>query len=361
MRVAFRADASVKSGSGHVMRCLTLAEELRGQGAECSFICKEHDGNLINKIRAMGFPVCVLDLSSDQNQDEDQYLSWLGGTWQDDAARTLQYLKQGADWLIVDHYSLDFRWESLLASAVRKVMVIDDLANRMHACDLLLDQNLGRTEQDYVDLVPEQCACLTGPEYALLRTEFSEWRKRSLDRKSHFSGIKRVLISMGGSDPDNTTEWAMELLARTRLDDSTVLDIVMGASSPHLEQVRRASSLSRFNSAVSVNVANMAERMAMSDLSVGAAGSTAWERCCLGLPSLMLVLAENQRLIAEKVQSFGAGVVLKGVGSFDASLGQIEALLFKPEAVAEMNRLAALVCDGLGRGRVAGRIMGGHF
>lgn len=357
MKVVFRADASVESGSGHVMRCLTLAESLRQQGVQCSFICREHPGHLAVEIRQREFEVSLLPIAEGSDFAGEEYAAWLGDTWQRDAADSLSILGEDTDWLVVDHYALDYRWEQILAPAVGRVMVIDDLANRAHTCDFLLDQNLGKQEEDYALLVPEACHCMVGPGYALLRQEFSAWREQSLKRKRAQGRIKRILVSLGGADQDNATEWVLGLLTHTALSDSVHLDVVMGASSPHLQKIQRMESTSRFDVTVSVNVDDMAERMALADLSIGAAGSTTWERCCLGLPSVMLVLANNQRFIAEQVQVSGAGVLLDRNNSNEQLIQQLDDVLSCQERLDEMSRLAADICSGEGALRVSSMIL----
>ncbi len=150
MRVVFRADASLNIGSGHVMRCLTLANALRESGASCFFVCREHPGNLLELIREQGFeaiglplPKTFESLHGKHSSSRLTYAGWLGDSWQRDAEQTLAALNgELADWLVVDHYALDSAWEESLRPACRRLLVIDDLADRDHRCDLLLDQNL---------------------------------------------------------------------------------------------------------------------------------------------------------------------------------------------------------------------------
>jgi UDP-2,4-diacetamido-2,4,6-trideoxy-beta-L-altropyranose hydrolase len=234
------------------------------------------------------------------------YSEWLGVNWGKDAEETgaiLSVLKP--DWLVVDHYGLDANWEIEMASAVDKIMVIDDLADRRHVCSLLLDQNLGRKQTDYDRWVIGSSIRLVGPEYALLRPEFIEMRPKSLSRRCN-AELKRILVSLGGMDPTNATGAVLKALAHSDLPPETELDIIMGGSAPHLKEVQREAALLPFRSSVSVDVSNMAERMCLADLSIGAAGSTSWERCCLGLPTLLIVLADNQLPGAKALRSAGA-------------------------------------------------------
>ncbi len=318
MKVAFRTDASVRIGTGHVMRCLTLADELARQGHQCRFVCREHEGHLGDLIAGKGHGLTLLPSRSDnelalKDHGSDNYALWLGVPWQEDACQTLDALKAWKpDWLVVDHYALNAKWERALADAVGKIMVIDDLANRPHECALLLDQNLGRVASDYDGLLPGGCQRLIGPRYALLRPEFAKLREQSLKRRRH-PELKRILISLGGVDRTNVTGRVLEALSESSLPASTELDIIMGAAAPYLDDVRQQAARLPFRATVSVNVRDMAQRMCLADLSIGAAGSTSWERCCLGLPTIVVVLADNQKQSAEFLSKHRIAIIVRTV------------------------------------------------
>jgi UDP-2,4-diacetamido-2,4,6-trideoxy-beta-L-altropyranose hydrolase len=183
-KILIRTDASVQIGTGHVMRCLTLADELRGRGAEVIFVCREFDGNLCGYIEEKGYIVHRLPVSDATEQGDQnieiglKHTAWLGADCQTDVEQVEEIIKDlesPPDWLVVDHYALDERWEECLRSYCKKIMVIDDLADRPHNCDLLLDQNFYENlESRYDGLVPPQCKKFLGPKYALLRPEFRE-------------------------------------------------------------------------------------------------------------------------------------------------------------------------------------------
>jgi len=311
VKVVIRADASLQMGTGHIMRCLTLAEALKKKGAEVEFICRTHEGNLVERIEQQGFKTHVLPLNQNAVTDDGLYgPKWLGASQQEDAELCLLILgKTKPDWLIVDHYSLDQAWQSVLAECFSKLMVIDDLANRKHQCDVLLDQTYGRKESDYAGLVPKNSQLLLGSEYALLRPEFAEWREFSLQRRITPS-FKKLLITMGGVDPDNVTGELLEVLKGCCLPRELEINIVMGETAPHLDSVKQQAELLPYKANVMVNVDNMAEVMAKSDLAIGAAGATTWERCCLGLPMVMVVVAENQQNIATSLMQQQAAIVI---------------------------------------------------
>lgn len=358
-QIVLRADASLEIGTGHIMRCLTLANALRGRGYECHFICREHPGNLIEFIRAEGhhaYPLaCSPTTASSSSTDEQAALAhavWLGASQLEDAAACQQILEEiKPQWLVVDHYALDSCWESAVLSglphSMPRLLVIDDLADREHIADLLLDQNLGRQVEDYNGLVPEHCQVLAGPRYALLRPEFAEWRDASLARRAREQQLKQVLINLGGVDKDNVTGRILEALKRCDLPSDISISIVMGASAPWLEQVKAKAAELPWPTEVVVNVNDMARRMAEADLAIGAAGSTSWERCCLGLPTLMLVLAENQRDIALQLARSGASHTLDLTDLTLALVSQLAALAC-PFELAAMSKRAADLVEGKG-------------
>jgi len=366
MEIAFRTDASLQIGSGHVMRCLTLAEALRDRGATCRFICREHPGNLLAQIRTRGFvalalPVLMTDDDQRPQPCEPVHRNWLGSSWQADAEQTLDLL-QGVrpDWLIVDHYALDRRWEDAVRPASGALMAIDDLADRLHACDLLLDQNLGRTPQDYVDLVPAPCQILAGPRYALLRPQFAQLRGYSLARRTANAPLTNILIAMGGVDQANATTSVLQTLRDgVLLPGNCGITIIMGAQAPWLRDVVDFAARLPWHAEIAIGVDDMARRMAESDLAIGAAGGTAWERCCLGLPALLAVLAQNQWPGARALQASGASRLLGEVADIPQRLGPELALLMQEGALQRMSRLASAITDGLGVARVS-EILEGH-
>jgi UDP-2,4-diacetamido-2,4,6-trideoxy-beta-L-altropyranose hydrolase len=350
---AFRVDASLQIGSGHAVRCLTLADVLVRQGLECHFLCREHEGHLIDFIRGKGYYVHVLPCEASVEVDPDGLVhgGWLGASQEQDvdACRAiLQSLRP--DWLIVDHYALDARWERQLRAHCRRLMVIDDLADREHACDLLLDQNLGRQESDYHGLVPQRCRVLAGPAYALLRPEFAELRAPSLRRRGA-SGLRHLLVTMGGVDQHDATGRILYALKQCALPSDCEISVIMGSKAPWLERVRILAAEMPWPTEVLVNVSDMAQRMADCDLAIGAAGGTAWERCCLGVPTLMVVLAENQWPGARALQAVQAAELL---GDAEAISRMPDALdrLGAEGALQRMAQAAADVTDGRGASRV---------
>jgi UDP-2,4-diacetamido-2,4,6-trideoxy-beta-L-altropyranose hydrolase len=307
MRVVFRVDASLQMGTGHVMRCLTLAHVLKVNSADIEFICRKHKGNLIGKIRLNGFNVHELEAFKEAKVDNKlAHSHWLGVTQQQDADDCINILKvEKLDWLIVDHYALDEQWQNRLKPYYEKLMVIDDLADRKHQCDLLLDQNFGRNSQEYEDLVPKDSKLLTGSEYSLLRPEFEKFRKFSLNRRKD-GEFKNLLINMGGTDPDNITGKVVDRLQTASIPEGVIITIIMGKTAPHLQSVISSANNLPYKSEVKIDIDNMAELMANADIAIGASGATTWERCCLGLPTIQLITAYNQEFIADKLNKINA-------------------------------------------------------
>lgn len=297
MKILFRVDASLIIGTGHVMRCLTLAKEMVKTGALCHFVCREHPGNLIDFIRQQGFEVAALTMPKDQQPAGGNlevsvlgHSAWLGCDWVSDAAETkLVAISTTYDWLVVDHYALDARWESAMRNVANRIMVIDDLADRQHDCDVLLDQNFyADMNHRYDGKVPSDCQLLLGPRYALLRDEFRQLHQQVRPRAGI---VKRVLVFFGGIDLGNYTSRVLEILACVGSDDWHV-DVVIGAHHPHREEVEAICANHGFVCYVQTN--RMAELMMLADISIGAGGTVTWERCCLGLPALTLCVAANQ-------------------------------------------------------------------
>lgn len=320
MQVVLRADASLQIGIGHVMRCLTLADEMRARGADCHFICRAQPGNLVTLLQARGFAVTELPEGAmdfrpamGEGGAPTAHAQWLGCDWQTDAKQTQEVVEAiRPDWLVVDHYALDARWESFLRSCARRLMVIDDLADREHDCDLLLDQNLyTNTATRYLGLVPAACEMLLGPAYVLLRPEFTGASPRARQRDGC---IRRILVFFGGSDPTNQTKNVLVALGMLNLREIAV-DVVIGSSNPHRLQLQDLIR-SLPNVALHCQVSNMAELIVRADLGIGAGGVAMWERCYLGLPTITVVFADNQVRTTEDVAGLGAIKYLGRCNSF---------------------------------------------
>ena len=308
MVIVIRVDSSTAIGSGHLMRCLTLAEQLRRyKNASIYFISRDLDGNLHNQVRESGFALYVLPRHP-LDACLAGYTAWLTVPQNVDAEETKAVLREigKADCLVVDSYALGKVWEREMRPFVDKIFVIDDLANRAHDCDILLDQNFYLDkERRYIGLVPDKCKLLLGPRHALLREEFYEARQHLQKRNGQ---IRKIMVFYGGSDMTNETMKVLSALCcwhETRSD--IMVDVIVGASNPHKEAVAAFCNSSAAKEWMDYycQVDNMAEFMARADLALGAGGSTTWERCFLELPAIVISVAENQEKIAEDCAAAG--------------------------------------------------------
>jgi len=360
IKIAIRADAAQQIGTGHVMRCLALADELRTRGASVRFVCRQLPENLATLIRAHGHTLSMLPPvkagMAEHVHNDPAHAHWLGAAWEKDAQDTLASLADtaGWDWIVVDHYGVDERWEKMLRRALdSKIMVIDDLADRKHDCDVLLDQNFyADMETRYTAKVPTYCQLLLGPRYALLRDEFRQLRDHVKPREG---GLKRILIFFGGMDAGNYTARAVEALANMDSHDLHV-DVVIGAQHTHREQIESACVEYGFVCHVQTN--RMAELMAEADASIGAGGSASLERCCLGLPALIFAVAKNQELASRDLANRGAAY-LGEIEMFVAEIERALALFLVPARLHEMSVKAAEIVDGQGAIRLSDTLFRG--
>ena len=303
MRIAIRVDASSQIGTGHFMRCLTLADELKQCDALIRFVSRQLPEHLRDILAAKGHEFMLLSSSpSEAISGGLTHAYWLGTSQHADAQDTIRVLSDQAwDWLVVDHYALDARWESALRQTTKNILVIDDIADRQHDCNVLLDQNFyADMDTRYTDRVPVHCQLLLGPRYALLRDEFRQLREQVKPRSGP---VRRILIFFGGVDAENYTGRAIEALASISIRDLHV-DVVIGAQHPSREQIELACAKHGF--VCHVQTSRMAELMAAADLAIGAAGVASWERCCLGLPCIVGAVAQNQIQAANDLSVLGA-------------------------------------------------------
>lgn len=357
MTITIRVDASAAIGTGHLVRCRTLGRALQAQGASVQFISRAHPGHGLDALRAEGFAVAALpapDTASLETLGED-YVRWLGVPPEQDAEETMAALEGDPDWLVVDHYGLDAEWEQRLRPHVGHILAIDDLANRIHDCDALLDQNYSTTpETRYADLLPPDTTRLLGPTYALLRPEYAEQRQR---RRPHSGAMERIFVFFGGTDPDNLTGRALSALSDPVFTDVAV-DVVVGPNNPHRGELE-AQAKARSGITLHPPRPHLADLMAAADLAIGAGGTTTWERFCLGLPALVVSVAENQRPACE---ALAADDLLVYLGHDDqvtaSSLREaLQDLRGDPERLRHLADAGRQTVDGGGTQRVVEYLM----
>jgi len=356
MNVAFRVDACEKIGTGHFMRCLTLADALKQRGVDVRFVSRHMFGYLKELLKLRGHQFHQFEVRKNcDDLDNLQHSSWLGVNQSEDATDTKRALADlHWDWLVVDHYALDCRWEERIRPLARRIFAIDDLANRSHDAELLLDQNLYvDMNLRYVGLTKSGSRQLLGPGYALLREEFIDIRRNLRQRDGR---VQRIFVFFGGSDLTNETGKALDAISM--LSPSKIrYDVVVGEANPH-----RQLLLNRCASMPSVRlhfqVSHMGELMSVADLSLGAGGTTTWERCATGLPSLVVSVAENQVAIAKGVAKLNGHRYLGLSHQVSAELiaASIEELLQNPEALREMCKAALAIVDTCGTDRVVSQL-----
>ena len=318
MKVAIRVDASKLIGTGHAMRCVALAEGLRKFGAKILFIVRQSDSNFLHSLKELGFRYKALDAievpytpSRNCELDLPSCSHWLTVDWRQDAIETQSILRnKNYDLLIIDHYALDYLWESMLRPHVKNILVIDDLADRQHNCDAILDSTCGRNKADYIELSSVNCRFLLGTKYALLRSEFLESRTTSLQRRLENNTVGRILVSMGGVDKDNLTETVLELLVKVNLPVNCEVNVVVGSEYSHVKKLRNRFGSFPRKLTIDAGVDDMACKIAEADIGIGSFGVSTWERCCLGLPSINIVVGEHNIRFAKALQKEKIGKVI---------------------------------------------------
>jgi len=386
MKIVFRVDASTEIGTGHVMRCVNLARELRNKKFEILFICRDFPGNLNKFIQEQGFEICVLPCPVGNDScrggpvcpplnPEDLYAVWLGVPWEQDAEETLEAITQflcldpglrrdDVDLLIVDHYGLDARWERKFKNKTKKILVIDDLANRPHDCDFVLDQNLAISDpvgadlsvrpdgERYKKLVPQSCQRLLGPSYALLNPAVLNARRIREEKFSYGEEFKSCLVFMGGTDPDNFSQAIA--LNIVKILPTLKIYLIIGRS--NLNFLKLEAELKKYkNIEILIQPQNYFELLTQVDFVVGASGSSTWERCCVGVPSFFFQIADNQKEICESVSAIQAGVFLGDLRKLknDDLVERMQKIVeFTPLDLVRMAAVGKALVDGLGVERV---------
>jgi UDP-2,4-diacetamido-2,4,6-trideoxy-beta-L-altropyranose hydrolase len=383
MHIAFRVDSSTIIGHGHVMRCLTLAHalvhQLKKSTNQCqldklkiSFFSRNHSGNINQRIIDAGFKLIELP-TTNQTIRIDDTNTWLATTCKRDAEDCITQFQSltSIDLLIIDHYAIEKQWHIITQDYYEKLLVIDDLANRKHFCNYLLDQTFNRNPSDYQAKVPEYCQLLLGQDYILLRDEFLLLKEQAIKRRNAFiesnidnttSLLKEklslscnILISMGGSDPKNISQKALLAVEKTRNNSTNITATIVISKRSHFINSLTDYCKNNTWATLIIDSQNMAELMLSADMAIGACGGTAWERCALGLPCLTSVYAKNQQLIANNLSKSGA---IKNLGwheniTVNMIKNNIKELLLTPKLYQCMVEACFAICDGKGVERVS--------
>jgi len=353
MNFAFRVDSSAEIGTGHLSRCLTLAEKIVNAGHYVLFICRHAPRNSLEIIEKAGCRILTLDTLVGVAAENDlPHSSWLGVDQSEDAKQCIEALGSKnikLDWLIIDHYALDYRWEAKLAPHTQNICVIDDLADREHCCDLLVDQNFySNPNSRYATLVPKHCTLLLGPRYAMLRDQFKNL-KSSINRRD--GSIERIVVFFGGSDVNNFTGKIVSALGSLSQGQFSV-DVIIGDLHPDKNMIREQCE--RFGFVLHVQTSCIEVIFETSDLCIGGGGVSTWERCCLGLPTLIVAIAMNQIQIAKDLHSENACIYLGESLSVTEEMvkAKLSELFSDPAYVRRISKNSYDLVDGCGADRV---------
>lgn len=342
LRAAFRVDAGLEIGGGHLMRCLTLADALREKGGQVSFFIRDREGNRADLVLQRGYDLFLLprlEKPFEAELGDPDHAPWLGCSQDQDAADVLVQLDQSPDWLIIDHYGIDHRWVAALGlSKTTRTLNIDDLDDRDLGCQIVLDQA-------YLHDKPRRHPSpinLLGPKYALIRPEFSELRETSLARRLANPGLDRVLVCPGTVDPTQIALMAIEALDAF---PELKVDFAIGSACRHLPEIQKAC-LNQPSWTLYTDTQDMPSLMAQADLAIGAGGMTTWERCTLGLPTLYAQAADNQGGIVSHLNARGAGHEFEDQSDLRNLLEKARELL------REWAETTSAICQGRGVSRV---------
>lgn len=347
--VAIRVDANNAIGTGHVRRCLSLANALRSTGLTVRFLMRGASEAVNQLVSARGYEVLFLCAPLAHSDP------WLGADLETEIDESLEVLARmgGVDMLVVDHYRLDARWESAMRGIAHSLVVIDDLADRRHDCDLLMDTNPDAGDGRYDALVPSGAERLFGPTFALLAPTF---RSTMVRRRTRDGSLANLLVSFGGVDESDATSLVLKVLGRRAWPFR--VEVALPDTAPHaIEVARRCQTMRQVT--YQGKLGDLAAAMQRADLAIGAGGTTTWERCALGLPVILYAVADNQDENVAVCNRLEVGISLGRVSNFDeqALLHTLDELLGAPARMARMSQSALrLVGNGFPTERTAQRL-----
>lgn len=375
MRVAIRVDASAEMGTGHLRRCLSLAAELARFGAEVILVCRPLDKAASSVLSGFDFPVLWLpapDLAESSSlvdsAVEPPHAAWACVSWSRDARETVEVLRYKVpDWVVVDHYAFDARWhQQIHKNLCCRLAVIDDLADRALAADFLLDHNWAPDHKvKYASRIlavnGTLLRILGGPRYALLDSAY-----KNAPRYSFHPEVRSIGIFMGGTDPLRVSSQVLEV-CRADVGFAGRIEVVSTSANPYLADLIDACA-SYPNTTLTLDEPSLADFFARHDLQIGAGGGATWERCCIGVPSILLTLAKNQRVVTPALAGLGAlkqatlGLFQNedaaGIGLSDALADVLVEVLSHSDLRCRLVQTAAALVDGRGAERVALCLLG---
>ncbi|MBR7887580.1 UDP-2,4-diacetamido-2,4,6-trideoxy-beta-L-altropyranose hydrolase [Marinomonas sp. A79] len=352
LNVAFRVDASLHIGSGHVMRCLVLADTLRSNGYKVVFYTRPQEGDLIRLIKSRGYLVCELKqpvvwLEPKSTAD---YMAWLQVDEIDDAQDFVEHVSS-IDLVIVDHYGISSEWHKVIRKKYScKIIAIDDLV-RKHDADLIIDQTLLRKSSEYKKSNPS-AKVLSGTQYAIIGSDFEKQHLIELQSKKNIEMTPKVLLSMGGVDRPNATLKVLEAF-RNKYAHPPLFTVLLSSRAPHYKLIKRFAERNKTWVTHIDFVENMADLMSLHDVAIGAPGSTSWERACLGLPSIIMPLADNQTEICERLNAAGASISIELNSVTEKIIKSYKQMM---QNYKKMKSINLMLCDGVGAARIVENI-----
>ncbi len=348
MKAVIRADSTLNIGSGHIMRCLTLAEDLTINGFSVYFISKNLPGNMLSYVKEQGYQCfSILPIGSNDRECYDENFDNIY-----DATESIEILKSiDADLIIVDHYKIDATWHKMVKKYCKSIVVIDDLADRSYECDILIDQTFGRHKREYVKLVSDGTSLCLGSKYALVKSEYYGMRRMAKRKRNITNNISNVLIFLGGSDHSDLYLDVVNTLFSMDTSNILTINLVVGAQDSNT--LNKLSGIIDDRLIVHKNINYMSKLMYEADIFVGASGSTTWERCSLYLPSIVCIVADNQKLIASNLEEHGAVFVWKNMKELKKCFSRIAQ---SPNLYKKMQIKSGEVCDAEGVYRVTRKI-----
>ena len=351
MNIAIRVDGNAETGVGHVLRCITLADKLIDYNIKCTFFVRNISKSLF-AILDEKFEVILLDRIDIMFSAIDEYSRWLGVNQRFDAEEFIAMAQPGNfNGVVVDHYGLGHHWERAVQDNFRFILVLDDLANREHICNLLVDQSIGRKASCYSSLVPQICTLLVGPKYALLRDEFS----------ADFSGFKKqfdILINFGGADKNNYTEHVLITLAMHANMHKHSIKIIIGSDYPYTFGLERRVEELGLKCKLVENPNNVAREISECRIAIGAGGVSLLERSALGVPSIVYAIADNQKHISAEYERQGLGAVIrKGEIGEHVKLASIIDTILDPKMLSKKSLSNSDFVGAHGTDRVVAKLL----
>jgi UDP-2,4-diacetamido-2,4,6-trideoxy-beta-L-altropyranose hydrolase len=338
--IVVRTDADSQIGTGHLMRCFSLAQGWQARGGKVVIATNCNNDNLTRHLEAANMPIAAIERPHPNPMDWD---------------RTCEILKSHPDaWVVLDGYHFDAGYQGKIKSCGHRLMAIDDTAHLdKYFADIVLNQNINADRLNYT--AEPRTRLLLGLRYVLLRPEFIE-QSVTVPKSSKIA--RKLLVTLGGGDFDNQTLKVIKAIEEVKIDGLEAV-IVVGPANPHLKQLQAIIKDSRVPIHLKVNTTHMAELMTWADMAVTAGGSTCWELACMGLPALVIILAENQQAVAKGLEEREAIINLGWHHNLSPVriAKALENLLLNAARRGKMAEISRKLIDGKGTERVLSELI----